>query len=214
MVVENFSGLIAGYDPGGNDGHGLAFACFRAGECEKVCIETHRNAQSVIDRLEGFGQLSAIGIDTLAAWSTGDSGWRVADLWLRRTYKKIHSSVVSPNGLFGSMGLNGMATLISLRQKYPDLVVTETHPKVLYWALSQTKYNYAESRTDMDTKLSKWLGVKVETKNDHEWDAVVSVLASFKGVSGRWGHDLFKESGQEAGRLVFPAGPAQYWWPE
>lgn len=214
MPVKNFSGLIAGYDPGGNNAHGLAIARFRSGKCKEACIETHRNAESVIDRLEGVGQLSAIGIDTLAAWSTGDSGWRVADLWLRHTYKKVHSSVVSPNGLYGSMGLNGMAVLRSLRQKYPDLMVTETHPKVLYWALSQTKYKYAESQSVMDAALSDWLGVKVETKNDHEWDAVVSVLASFKGVSGQWRHDLFQESGQEVGRLVFPAGPAQYWWPE
>ena len=213
MPVKPFSGLIAGYDPGGNGGHGLAVARFRSGECCEVQIETHRHAESVLSALEACGEISAIGIDTLAAWSTGDSGWRAADLWLRSNYQEVRPSIVSPNGLYGSMGLNGMAVLIAIRQAHPSIHVTETHPKVLYWALAGKKYRYYQASSAMDVDVSAWLGCGVSTKNDHEWDAVVSVLAAFKGISGEWARNLFEEPQVGTGRLVFPAGPAHYWWP-
>jgi hypothetical protein len=53
------------------------------------------------------------------------------------------------NGLAGSMGLNGMSVLIAARHKYPDVSVVETHPKVLYWALANKRYDYQSARDDM-----------------------------------------------------------------
>src|SRR5690554_638106 len=100
MPMKPFSGSIAGYDLGGNSAHGLAIVKFAEGKCEELSIQTHRNTESALCTIESYGEISAIGIDTLAAWSTGDSGWRQADLWLRRTYKRIQSSIVLPNGLY------------------------------------------------------------------------------------------------------------------
>ena len=212
--MASFNGTIAGYDPGGNGGHGFALAEFVDSQCKSLQIETLPNVEAVIIKLQRTKNLSAIGIDTLAAWATGPSGWRPADLWLRHTYKAVQLSIVSPNGLYGSMGLNGMAVLHSVRQMYPHVAITETHPKVLYRALSKVKYNYEQHSDDMDLKLSRWLGCEVKTNNDHEWDAVVSVLAALKGATGEWSHDLFKEPIDGAGRLVFPVGKANYWWPQ
>ena len=56
-----------------------------------------------------------IGVNTLTAWSTGRAGWRPADRWLRYRYPEVRNSVASPNSLFGSMALNGMSVLMSLR---------------------------------------------------------------------------------------------------
>jgi hypothetical protein len=215
MSVEtNLSGLIAGYDPGGNHGHGLAVAEFYGGDCRSIVVETLQTAEAVIERLESLAHLRAIGVDTLAAWATGSSSWRPADLWLRSHYKQVSSSIVSPNGLYGSMGLNGMAVLLSARLRHPNIAITETHPKVLYWALTKKKYDYAGNSRSMDSELSSWLACDVETSNDHEWDAAVSVFAAVMGLSGRWTRDLFTEETPESGRLLFPAGQASYWWPE
>ncbi len=214
MPVKPFSGLIAGYDPGGNGKHGLALAEFQAGVCKDLSVVTLPHTGAVVSALDKAGPVAAIGIDTLACWGTGESGWRAADLWLRRKYKPVQQSIVSPNGLYGSMGLNGMAVLCLLRKSNPNIEVTETHPKVLYWALAKKKYSYSSSANVMDSHLADWLNLPVTTGNDHEWDAVASVLAAIKGITGKWYHDLFMESVQGAGRLVFPAGTAHYWWPE
>lgn len=208
------SGTIAGYDPGGNGGHGFALAAFDAGACTHLVTETLPDAEAVINRLNTLDGLVAIGIDTLAAWATGASGWRPADHWLREAYPSLRPSIVSPNGLYGSMGLNGMAVLASVRHVHRAVHVTETHPKVLYWALSRAKYDYHAHAAGMDAQLSAWLNHPVNTANDHEWDAAVSVLAAFKGVTGQWTHDLFAENRAGSGRLVFPSGPTHYWWPE
>lgn len=212
--MRSFSGSIAGYDPGGNGGHGLAVATFEFGQCVSMTVETLANAEAVITRLNERNGLIAIGIDTLAAWGTGASGWRQADLWLRKSYPLIRPSIVSPNGLYGSMGLNGMAVLTAVRQTYRELHITETHPKVLYWALTKRKYDYGAHRSEMDAQLGQWLNFSISTANDHEWDAVVSVLAAFMGLTGQWKHDLFQEDSASSGRLIFPSGPAHYWWPE
>lgn len=212
--MKKFTGLIAGYDPGGNDGHGFALADLQNGQCVNLRVETLKDAESVILALEEATELQALGIDTLAAWATGSSGWRAADLWLRKHYKHVLPSIVSPNSLHGSMGLNGMAVLQSIRKSRPHIQITETHPKVLYWALTGSKYNYREEPESMDSFLSKCLGCPVKTKNNHEWDAVLSVVAALRGFEGTWTHDLFKEPMGETGRLVFSSGEAKYWWPE
>jgi len=214
MAMRNLTGFVAGYDPGGNDGHGVAVAEFRQGSCIDLSVQTMAHVEAVIHHFESFGSLAAIGIDTLAGWGTGPSGWRGADLWLRRKYRPIQRSIVSPNGLFGSMGLNGMAVLHTVRSWAASLHITETHPKVLYWALTGKKYDYNRFSTQMNTDLSAWLGTVVETTTDHEWDAAVSILAAVRGFDGEWTHDLFTEHSATEGRLIFPAGPANYWWPE
>ena len=111
------------------------------------------------------------------------------------------------------MGLNGMAVLKSIRDSHVSMQVTETHPKVLYWALTADRYNYQERTEAMDKFLSDQLHCQVKTSNEHEWDAVISIVAALRGLDGSWTHDLFSEVIGETGRLVFPAGQTNYWWP-
>ena len=214
-MTKSIDGVIAGYDPGGNNCHGLALAQIRNGRCASLECKTMESADAVLTELETVDNLVAFGIDTLAAWATGPSGWRAADLWLRERYADIRASIVSPNGLYGSMGINGMAVLTAIQKANTEIHVTETHPKVLYRAMTGEKYNYTKSEHDMDNTLAQWLNYPVKTANDHEWDAVVSVFAALRGLTGVWSHDLFDEQSQRAtGRLVFPSGKAYYWWPE
>lgn len=231
--MKSFSGLIAGYDPGGDNKHGLAILKIKSGTCKAVKIFRPESAprskpgvalksvRDVLTALNEEGQIAAIGVDTLARWSTSPGGWRQADILLRkkcRTDAKIKGlalSVTAPNSLYGSMSLNGMMVLLELRKKWPSIQITETHPKILYYGLAEKKYNYSGTQQEMDALLSKWLGHPtgfVETKNDHEWDAVVSAYAAWMGLTGQWKHDLFQNP--ESADLVSPAGPdVHYWWP-
>ena len=43
------------------------------------------------------------------------------------------------------MVIGGMGSIIALRGLYPSMAVSETHPKVLYWALSNRKYAYGDA---------------------------------------------------------------------
>lgn len=207
------TGTILGYDPGGNGSHGVAFFSFEQGRITRHKIDTLQTANDVIDLVCALENLIAIGIDTLTCWSTGPSGWRPADLWLRRRYKSVIQSVASANSLYGSMGINGMAVLMTLRADDPELIITETHPKVFYHALSGEKYSYEANRQAMDSFLSASLGTRIVTHNDHEWDAVASVLAVVNGLDGTWQNDLHTLSVKDGARLIQPCGDTKFWWP-
>ena len=208
------SEFIIGYDPGGNGAHGVAKLEVRDGAAVRLSTTILPTAEGVLSCLESTVPLAAIGVDTLTCWSTGPSGWRPADRWLREQYPDVQKSVVSPNSLFGSMGLNGMAVLIEARRQFPAVHITETHPKVLYRYFKGVPYNYPESREEMDELLTQRLNVAVSTETEHEWDAAISALAALESYTGRWTHDLHTIGTDAVGRLVKPCGETHYSWPE
>jgi len=208
------NGTIIGYDPGGNSSHGVAKFTFRNGNLIHHSVITLKTAFEVIKYVGEIEDLIALGVDTLTCWSTGESGWRPADRWLRNKYKVIGNSIASANSLFGSMGLNGMSVLISLRKKLPNLLISETHPKVLYYALSQQKYDYKDNHPSMDAYLSALFDEIVDTNNDHEWDAAISVYAVMKGFVDQWHIDLHQLPTRNDESIIMPCGETKYWWPE
>ena len=207
------TGTVVGYDPGGNGRHGLARLAVREGAAESVVVSTHASAEDVIVTLETDDPL-AVGVDTLTAWSTGPSGWRPADRWLRARYPEARSSVAAPNSLYGSMSLGGMAVLLALRDRQPGVLVTEAHPKVLQWALWHRRYDYGVEGRQMDADLGLALGVDLRTANDHEWDAAASALAALHALRDDWPRDLHALDPADGERIVRPCGPARYVWPE
>ena len=122
------NGQIFGYDPGGKKAHGVARAVVENGRITSLQTATKTNVEEVIEWFGTGVRPVGIGIDTLTVWSTGDSGWRPADRWLRKQYPPVQLSVASPNSLFGSMGLNGMMVMHLLQEKWEDLIVAVTRP--------------------------------------------------------------------------------------
>jgi hypothetical protein len=208
------SGVIVGYDPGGNDSHGVAELHFDDGRVTALSTKTLHTAERVIETIERLSSLVAVGVDTLTCWGTGVSGWRPADRWLRRQYKDVQGSVMTPNGLFGSMGLNGMAVLIAARARFPDVLITETHPKVLCWCMTAKKHNYPGVNAAMDKALGRAVGIPVASATEHEWDAALSAFAALEGYTRRWQRDLHALAPEEGERLVTPCGKTHYFWPE
>lgn len=199
---------------GGNRGHGLAMLVLEKGSIREATTETLDNAEEVIKIVQKQKSLVAVGIDTLTCWSTGASGWRPADRWLRKRYREIQNSIVSPNGLYGSMALSGMALLVSPRNQGPDLFITETHPKVLFWFLVREKYDYENKKALMDKTLITNLDFNVTPANDHEWDSAISAFAALQSIMGIWKHDLHKTPKAGGERLVSPCGATHQFWPE
>lgn len=208
------TGTVLGYDPGGDGAHGVAVLQFDENQATALATSTLESVEDVISTLECLPALAALGVDTLTCWGTGRGGWRPADRWLRDRYPAVRNSVMSPNSLFGSMGLNGMGALIAARHKFRDVLITETHPKVLYWHLSSKKHEYLASKAEMDDVLSRRLNVPVATANEHEWDAALSVLAALNGLLRYWTQDLHALPISEGERLITPCGETHYFWPE
>lgn len=206
---------VLGYDPGGNSAHGVAALYLLDGIPERVEVQTLSNASKVIAFFEERkADTVCIGIDTLTCWSTGPSGWRPADRFLRRTYPKIQNSVASANSLRGSMAINGAAVLLHCKEHLPELLVTEAHPKVLYWHLTGRPYRYGHEKSQMDSFLSEFLKLKVETESEHEWDALICAAAAFKGRAGEWTLDLHSEKPQPDELLIKPVGESRFFWPQ
>jgi|KBSMisStandDraft_5_1062788.scaffolds.fasta_scaffold283733_2 hypothetical protein len=207
--------MFFGYDPGGNGKHGVAALFIEHGNpiaLQSALVET---AEAAVQWFAGrSGAPIAIGVDTLTCWSTGSSGWRPADRWLKGRYPKVQASIASPNSLYGAMSINGMAALLALREIFPKLLVTETHPKVLHWHILRRPYDYISGQAYMLEALTKELGIEVTSSSDHEWDAVLSALVAFRGVSGQWRRDLHKLPTTKTERLVMPFGVTNYFWPE
>ncbi len=210
----DIEGVIVGYDPGGNNAHGLCLIRYSKGVILNVQVSTHPTAKSIIDELTKINDVIAIGVDTLTCWSTGASGWRPADRWLKKEYKEITHSIASANSLFGAMGLNGMSVLLSLKERYPEILISEAHPKVLYYELFKKKYDYKQNHQNMDYLLSNILTFSVSTANDHEWDSVISALTVAKGMNGEWVNNLHLLPINDNESIITPCGKTYYWWPK
>lgn len=204
---------ILGYDPGGDGKHGVAVLHLKNGLPTEIETRTLATSEAAIEYFVGLKNVRAFGIDTLTCWSTGPGGWRPADRWLRRRYPRVAHSVVTPNGLFGSMGLNGPAVLLECRAVNPSLITTETHPKVLHWHLAERRYDYDGEHSRMTELLSGLLHIPVETTTDHAWDAALSAYAAYKGTCGDWDFDLHCLPREPNERVVWPCGPTHYFWP-
>jgi hypothetical protein len=199
--------LFLGFDPGGGDGFGVAVLDGNAPRAATVSSV----AEAVQWAVEQCGDQMpvAAGIDSLLHWSDGRAGWRPADKKLREAYPAVRSSVVSPNGLYGSMAIGGMALALRLRHRCPGILLNETHPKVLMHARGAAPYT-----DDAPSEAIKWFAKQAGLAlpggaTGHELDALVSAWATREGLAQDW-PDLVTDDPS----LVFPAGPVSYLWPE
>jgi hypothetical protein len=200
-----------GFDPGGQDdgtGVALLIAEDKRLRCVTSCVDSVDAALKWAKCGLANGTPVAAGLDTFLFWEPSRAGWRPADRWLKKHYSQVSDSVFSSNSAYGSMAVQGMALAILARQHWPNIELTETHPKVLYYALSKRTYEWP---TNMVQWLLKQMGcVTAEIANDHCWDAAISAWAALQGHARRWKHDLRELS--EA--PIEPAGRCAYWWPE
>ena len=156
----------------------------------------------------GESTVDAAGIDAPLSWATGRAGWRSMDIYLRKRYRPVQRSVLSINSAAGSMVVQGMAVALKLKKIWKGIRLNETHPKVLYYALTGHSYKYGQPM--VRCLLGRFTPpLTVPITNEHEWDALFSAWATWQGLDGGWANNLMKE----AKGLLFPAGPVSYFWP-
>jgi hypothetical protein len=143
-------GIYLGFDPGGDRKFGVALL---DGGCGKTStVSTVDEAMKWAIDVRGARKPKAAGIDTLLHWATSKSGTRPCDERLGARYPKARKSIMSPNSLFGAMAIGGMALALRLRQKWPETLLNETHPKVFLRAQDKV-YDATDSKTIETTIL-------------------------------------------------------------
>ena len=121
--------MWVGADPGGVDAFGLAMLS-TSGERSTHCVSCADEAVELIS-CRPLG----VGVDAPLWWSSGRSGEREADRWIRRAYKIASGTVQTANSLRGAALVQGMMFVSRLRERFPDVRVTEAHPKAVAIAL-------------------------------------------------------------------------------
>ena len=54
------------------------------------------------------------------------------DVMLRNAFPDVQASVLSSNSAFGAVSVQGMAIALRLKERWSDVLLNETRPKVLY----------------------------------------------------------------------------------
>jgi hypothetical protein len=199
--------IYLGFDPGGERGFGVALIV--GAEVRAATVRTVAEAVVWAVR-ECSSQIPvAAGVDTLLCWSDGPAGWRPADKVLRAAYRAAQASIISPNYLSGSMSIGGMALALRLRERWRNIVLNETHPKLLVAALGGSRYKDDAAGAAIEW-FAKHSGLDMtRARGGHQLDAVSSAWATREGMAKGW-DDLVPDDSS----LLFPAGRASYLWPE
>jgi predicted nuclease with RNAse H fold len=191
--------IWVGADPGGKRKFGLAI--LRAdGSVDTWCVNC---ADDAVDRVGGI-EPAGIGVDAPLWWSSAGSSDRKADRWLRESYGLAGGKVQTGNSLRGAALIQGAMFVQRMREKFPGVPVTETHPK-------------AVMKTESWVALAERLGLKAKLEEmlEHERDATISALAAREGFEKRWTNDLSTERDpREQDPSSYWLAPVHYFWPE
>jgi hypothetical protein len=205
--VTETSSAFLGFDPGGDCSFGVAMLC--GVESISASVSSVAAAFAWAVQQCGSKEPAAAGIDTMLHWCDGPGGWRPADRALRAAYPQARSSILSPNGLYGSMAVGGMALALRLRQRWPLIRLNETHPKVLAYAIRGERHRDDDPSTSI-AWFAQHSGLTLGGgSTGHDFDAALSAWATREGLSKRW-TDLVTDDPA----LLFPAGAVSYLWPE
>jgi hypothetical protein len=91
-----------------------------------------------------------------------------------------------------------------LRRQYPNLAITETHPKALLKALNLVGWS----------DIVKNFGLKGdEPLDEHQRDALLGAVAAREGASQKWRDLSVDRNSQELDPKKLWFGSVSYWWP-
>lgn len=163
--------ILLGLDPGGAGNFGWCIAQY-TDDIPMIPLASglSNNAhQAILFALasipEGATLVSA-GIDAPLFWSK--TGTRNADHTVRHAIKQagaphVSGTVQDINSLRGACLVQGMLAALELRDRYPELPITEAHPKALRWLLPNLLDIEADSEHERDAMLaavSAWAAYK------------------------------------------------------
>lgn len=158
--------IILGFDPGGVGAFGWCVACdMGVLPLEIIASGVESDARSAVEacvqRIPSGQAPLAAGIDAPLVWSR--SGGRTCDRRLRSVIgaagaPNVAGTVQAINSLRGACLVQGVLAAVELRERFPDLVISEAHPKALRWLLGEAKAVSATPEHVRDAVLSAFSG--------------------------------------------------------
>ena len=223
-----------GYDPGGRSkkGNGVAAVHIAAdGSYEGLVVDRFHDAARARDWLSKHTPASALGIDTLLAWSWHgkrkcddalmgrykafgqrdrdyEPACRRCQLGLEAVYAGRVSPVISQNGLYSSMTLNSILVAKAFREDEPALAIAESHPKLLLCAAR----GLGPERKYLVRGYLEALHLEGGHKDDGA-DAFVAAWCASRWHYGYWKTNLLDDD-LLRDDLAFPVQNVVYPWPE
>ena len=150
-----------GADPGGKGAFGLAFVDVSgAMRCKTVS-----SVDEAVKAVTTMGKPLGLGIDAPMWWSAGEGGGRRADARLRERYGIPGGTVQSGNSLRGAALIGGALLASRIRDEFPGLRITESHPKALLLPLGHDA-----------TRFAARFGIEARWANEHERDAAIAAV--------------------------------------
>lgn len=195
------SRLWVGADPGGIEKFGLAFVDVSG---RQDCI-TVSSVDEAVRRIVAAGEPLGMGIDAPMWWSASPGGGRKVDDRLRKRYGIPSGTVQSANSLKGAALIGGALLASRVRQEYPGIGITESHPKALLRALDLDGAGFAERFGMLPTA---W-------RDEHQRDAAIAAVCAREGFERRWRTDLAEQRDSvEQDPQTYWLQPMFYFWPE
>ena len=109
------------------------------------------------------------------------------------------------NSLRGAALTQGAMFVQRVREIFPAVPVTESHPKALLKVLTKGDWKAFADRFALTIAIS----------NDHERDALIAAISAREGFQGRWPHDLsIERQPAEQDPNSYWLAPVHYYWPE
>ena len=192
-----------GSDPGGEGNFGIAIL---TGDEQPRTLSVDCADEAIEFVREHINRTPAgVGVDAPLWWSSGPSGDRQADQWLRKRYRLSGGQVQAANSLRGAALTQGAIFVQRIREIYPAVPVTESHPKALLKAMADDSW----------TTFSARFHVNINPANEHARDAIIAAVAAREAFEGRWTHDLSERRlPSEQDPKLYWLAPVHYYWPE
>ena len=198
--MKQMSRFWVGADPGGKGAFGLAFVDVSGA----VRCETVSSVDEAVQTITAMGKPLGLGIDAPMWWSAGEGGGRRADARLRKRYGISGGTVQSGNSLRGAALIGGALLASRIREQFPGLRITESHPKALLLAFGLDGVQFAAQ-----------YGIETGWCNEHERDAAIAAVCAREGFDGCWCTDLAEQRyTEEQNPQTYWLAPMVYFWPE
>ena len=115
------------------------------------------------------------------------------------------------------MAVQGATLAVRLRTLWPNLLLTETHPKVLWEQVAEGEVYPREVSNSHPAILwlTEALEAEISPANEHEFDALLSGWAADRACRGMWKLDLttIAAQGQKSPNVSL-VDDVDYFWPE
>jgi predicted nuclease with RNAse H fold len=210
--------LYLGFDPGGAGAFGWCLA--KGNENPPLTVVFRgivNNAQEALEAAKKVKEgVAAVGIDAPLFWRP--DGDRVVDSELRQRIIELggHGGTINPvNSLRGACLVQGIMTAMLLRRNWPELQLTESHPKAILWICNIVTRGVPAREIPLANLNQFFIGENLNGASDHERDAALCALSAWAMINKPKGwHDLYpKEKAKENGPISPLDPPLAYWMP-